>query len=257
MENNTVFYESLRIFPFLSRQEIEFLLQAANLTDIFSRYEKAKKEIHFEEIMHIVFVGFSGTGKSHWAKLLAQNCGYQHVCCDDHIEELLAQYLPPGVSGLSGVAQWMGEPFDAGYSEREELYLDCEREVLEMLLDKSADEFEENCVFDTTGSVIYHGKPLLQKLKQFGKVVYFDVPNEALDEMFKLYLEEPKPVIWGDSYSLGDSASNQDALKRCYPKLLRFRKSKYEQIADVRVDYAALRSNSMDAHQLLKLIENS
>ena len=51
--------------------------------------------------------------------------------------------------------------------------------------------------------------------------------------MFNQYLKEPKPVIWNDVFSPKSGESNEEALKRCYPELIKQRTEMYYRYADV------------------------
>jgi shikimate kinase len=194
--------------------------------------------------MRIVLIGFSGTGKSHWSKLLAERKGYHHLCCDDLIEDRLRKYLPHNASGINAVAEWMGQPYDARFKENERRYLQCEIEVLAEILSKPVGYYPERTILDTTGSVIYTGKRLTTQLRSFGTIIYLEVTPEVLTEMFRQYMRDPKPVIWGASFARENDESPTEALRRCYPHLLEFRQNRYEALADVRLGYTELRQSN-------------
>ncbi|MCB0329548.1 MAG: hypothetical protein KDD70_07790 [Bdellovibrionales bacterium] len=202
--------------------------------------------------MKFVLIGFSGTGKSFWSARLANECGFRWICCDDLIEKKLAQALPRGSSGISDVAAWMGEPYDDGFAVRESLYLECESGVLRECL--AFPSSLDNAVLDTTGSVIYCDSSLLTELKKFGPIVYLEVTENALDEMYQRYLEDPKPVIWRDSYRPREGEAGEETLKRCYPNLLRYRAEKYRELADVTLQYDELQSSDLTAKAFLELV---
>jgi shikimate kinase len=202
--------------------------------------------------MKIVLIGFSGTGKSHWSKLLAETFGYHHICCDDLIEVKLQSYLPSDASGINDVAEWMGQPYDKRFRKNEARYLQCEIEVLEEILFKPAGFYPERTVLDTTGSVIYTGEELTKKLSHFGKVVYLEVTPVVLSEMFQQYINDPKPVIWGNSFSITKEEAPKNALKRCYPDLLNYRQNRYEELAEISLGYHALRKADFSAYDFIK-----
>ena len=204
--------------------------------------------------MRIVLIGFSGTGKSHWSHKLAKALGYRHICCDDLIEKKLHAYLPKGTSGINAVAEWMGQPYDERFKKNEARYLQCEIEVLEEILSRSVDSYPERTILDTTGSVIYTGENLTQRLKDFGKVVYLEVTPAVLEEMFRVYINHPKPVIWGDSFSQRDGETPLTALRRCYPELLKYRQSRYEALAEISLGYDRLRSPGFGPREFLDAV---
>jgi shikimate kinase len=204
--------------------------------------------------MRIVLIGFSGTGKSHWSKLLAETFGYHHICCDDLIEVKLQSYLPTDASGINDVADWMGQPYDLRFRQNEARYLNCEVEVLEEILAKPAGYYPERTVLDTTGSVIYTGDQLTQRLKDFGKVVYLEVTPTVLTEMFQQYMRDPKPVIWGNSFNQKEGEAPEVALERCYPELLKYRQTRYDYLAEISLGYGMLRSGHFGPNEFISAI---
>ena len=204
--------------------------------------------------MRIVMIGFSGTGKSYWSKLLAEMLGYRHICCDDLIEVKLREYLPTGASGINVVAEWMGQPYDARFKRNEARYLQCEIEVLKEVLSKPVDYYPKRSILDTTGSVIYTGEDLTERLKVFGKVVYLEVTPVVLEEMFQQYIADPKPVIWGNSFTQKESEAPEAALRRCYPELLKYRQIKYEQLAEISLNYDRMRSHGFGPNEFMSTL---
>jgi shikimate kinase len=90
---------------------------------------------------------------------------------------------------------------------------------------------------DTTGSVIYTGKNMLERLKSNSTVVHLTTPPEVKERMLRVYLDQPRPVLWRDVFSKKRGETNEEALARCYPRLLFSRQRLYEQYADVTIDY--------------------
>lgn len=187
--------------------------------------------------MVITLIGLSGCGKSHLAARMAEEKGFKLFDCDAIIEERLTEELSKlGLSGLSGVAEWMGEPDSETFAERQQRYLDLEVEVMNEILAQLGDDgwgLKEDIVIDTTGSVIYTGHDILSGLKQRSRIIYLGVPESELDFMFQQYLEDPKPVVWGDSFSKSEGQSTEEALRDSYPRLLKARTERYYAYADV------------------------
>ncbi|MDF1512841.1 MAG: hypothetical protein P1S60_03420 [Anaerolineae bacterium] len=204
--------------------------------------------------MRIVLIGFSGTGKSHWSKLLADVYGYHHICCDDLIEVKLQAYLPSGASGINAVADWMGQPYDCRFSQNEARYLQCEKKVLQEIFANPTDSYPARTILDTTGSVIYTGHQLTQQLRYFGKVIYLEVTPAVLDGMFREYIGNPKPVIWGNSFVQFEGEKPVDALRRCYPELLGYRQQRYEQLAEISLGYELTHSIGFGPKEFLNTI---
>ena len=193
--------------------------------------------------MRLSFIGMSGTGKSHWSSQLVEQ-GYQRFCCDDLIE----QRLEPDLTTADGVTvpmgQWMGFPYEAHYPQREAKYLQLEVEILNEILaylETNPESCAGNIVIDTTGSVIYTGSDLLERLQQLTTLVYLDTPLAVQERMRSAYCADPAPVVWGDKFNQQPGESHEAALARCYPELLASRTREYKKWADITLDYHQLR----------------
>ena len=191
----------------------------------------------------ISLIGMSGSGKSHWSSKL-QERGFERFCCDDLIEARLGRELKSlRYSGIQDVARWMGQPFDPQYGRTSQRYLDFEGEVVrEVLATIEQSASHRDTVIDTTGSVIYLANDILQGLRTRTRVVYLETPDSVKKEMYRLYLADPKPVIWGSSFLREDGETNMQALSRCYPLLLAYRTARYARFAHITFDYDTLRS---------------
>ncbi len=189
--------------------------------------------------MRLSLIGMSGTGKSHWSKMLAE-CGFKCFCCDD----LITERIGPALAGADGVMRdlgaWMGFPFDDGYEEREARYLELEIEVLSEVVEylKGGDARDREVVVDTTGSVIYTGEGLLEELRRQTTIIHFSTSPEIREKMLEAYLVNRRPVLWRDMFSRKRGESNRQALARCYVDLLIDRERRYESLADVTIDYS-------------------
>jgi len=207
-------------------------------------------------IMIISFIGMSGSGKSYWSKQL-QKRGYKWFCCDDLIEQKLSEELNKlGYSGINDVAKWMGQPFDPQYKTASKKYLQLENEVIEEIfafIENSS--VKEDIIIDTTGSVIYAQKELLQTLTRLAKVIYFETPDSVKEEMYKLYLKDPKPVLWGSVFKKTKDEDAMKTLARCYPKLLSYRSNKYEKLAHIKLDYHTLCNPEFTVDLFLQAIQ--
>jgi len=193
----------------------------------------------------------SGSGKSYWSKKL-QAKGFKRFCCDDLIEKKLENELKKlGYSGIQDVAKWMGQPFDTQYLRSSKEYLTFEKEVLHEILIKIASLSTKDVVIDTTGSVIYAEKALLEKLAKTTKIIYINTPASVQEEMYQLYLKDPKPVVWGTMFEKMDQESNLEALARCYPLLLAYRTKKYKNLANITLDYHTLHDPQFSVDKLL------
>lgn len=201
----------------------------------------------------VALVGMSGIGKSYWSQQLEQ-LGWARYDCDAMIADRLGELIDikPGEDAVIAVGRWMGMPWTAGYAEREAQYLDLERQVTAQALDAMAELPEDQpAILDTTGSVIYTGDALLDRIRQQCKVVYLDAPESVREQMVALYCDQPKPVLWQGGYRAEPGESQADALSRCYSALLADRTTQYARLAQVTLDYHALRAPGTGIEHLL------
>lgn len=190
----------------------------------------------------ITLIGMSGSGKSHWSAKLSER-GFARYCCDDMIEERLGIELKAlGYSGIHDVAKWMGQPYAPQYPMTSRRYLDLEGEVTSEALAKIEESGIQRGVIDTTGSVIYLEGNILQELRARTRLVYLETPDSVKEEMYRLYIAYPKPVIWGDSFSRANGETDTEALGRCYPRLLAYRTARYASLAHMTLDFYQLRN---------------
>lgn len=208
--------------------------------------------------MKLSIVGMSGSGKSYWSKKLQEEKGFNRFCCDDIIEQKLSRELKKlGYSGLQDIAKWMGQPFDPQYKKRSRKYLYFEKEAMDEIL-KAVEYhnlYNRDIVVDTTGSIIYAGDGILHKLSKLTRVVYLNTPTSIQQEMYRLYLEDPKPVIWGKSFYKVNGESNIEALRKCYPRLLTFRSARYEKIANIILNHYRLRNSDFSISKFMEVIK--
>ena len=207
--------------------------------------------------MYLSLIGMAGSGKSYWSMKLAEH-GFLRFCCDDLIAEKLAGELAEANGTSRGLAEWMGFPYELNYKVRESRYLACEVDVLNGILRDVAsleEGPEERIVIDTTGSVIYTGKEVLTNLCRFTTVVHLATPPEVKDAMLQVYLAQPRPVLWGDVFSKRSDETNEQALARCYPKLLLARERLYKRYADLSVDYHKRNEEGFGTHDFLREIQ--
>ncbi len=207
-------------------------------------------------VVNLSLIGMSGSGKSHWSNGLAE-LGFHRFCCDEMIAEKLAPELSQSDGTALDLGEWMGFPYESRYRERESRYLACEIEVIrEILSYLSASNSGQKVVVDTTGSVIYTGKDLLERLKSSSTVVHLVTPPEVKERMLRAYLDQPRPVLWRDVFSKKHGETNEEALARCYPRLLFSRQRLYEKYADVTIDYYVRNQEGFGVKDFLREIES-
>jgi shikimate kinase len=208
--------------------------------------------------MRLSLVGMAGSGKSHWSRKLSEH-GFRRFCCDDMIAEKLAPELRRPDGSTIKVSEWMGFPYQPHYKERESQYLVSETEVMIEILDYLGSRekgAQENVVIDTTGSVIYTGEQILRRLQQSTTVVYLAAPAEIQEQLVEAYMSNPHPMLWRGFFSKGRNETNEEALRRCYPQLFFDRKSRYEQYADVTIDYYTRRQAGFGVRDFLHALKS-
>lgn len=204
--------------------------------------------------MIISLIGMSGTGKTYWSKKLVQY-GFTHICCDDLIENKLATELKKlGYKGIKGVAKWVGQPYEVQFKKRQKKYLKSEKQVMQDIMSKVKKGRIRNVVIDTSGSVVYAGYNIRNKLKKYTTIVYFKVPKSLYHDMFKRYMKEPKPLMWMNGFRKHNGEANEVALKRCYLKLLQHRAQLYKEYADITMDYTSLQLSNFTVDNFIKQV---
>lgn len=148
----------------------------------------------------LALVGMSNVGKSYWSERLCEDSAFASFGCDDAIEvELSPELQAQGYEGgITDVARWMGQPYDLQFAHTQAQYLRLEAEMTEQALQQDSEG--RNRVIDTTGSVVHLDPSIRRRLTNMTTVVYLEATDEMREEMFKKYMECPKPVVWGDIY---------------------------------------------------------
>lgn len=178
----------------------------------------------------ICFVGMSNCGKSYWSRQLHERLKFDLLSVDKHIEGKLHRILQAdGHVGIDGLAAWMGFPSDARFAKNQATYLLAEEDIT----GKATPSIGRNSVLDTTGSVVYLAEDTRNRLVQDYLVVHLEASDDLLEVMTDNYFKTPKPVVWGDCFNwLTDETANE-ALRRCYPSLLRDRRDRYGSMAHI------------------------
>jgi hypothetical protein len=202
-------------------------------------------------------IGMSGSGKSYWAEKLSRR-GFRRFCLDSLIAQRLSANLQREDGSLMTLGEWMGFPFQEGYQGREDLYLAAEKqlmaEVLDWIEENACAGSDENVVVDTTGSVIYVGKDLIDRLRSLTSIVNFTFPTVVREAMLRQYISNPQPVLWRGFFKLEHGESVEDALFRCYHELLDSREIAYRKMADIEIDYFTRNSPIFRIADLLEII---
>jgi len=176
--------------------------------------------------LRLAFVGMSNVGKSFRASELAKFDDFLNISVDDLIGVAME------LNDMSELSDWMGYPYEKGFEDREQEYLRHEERIttdVDLNMNK-------NIVLDTTGSFIYLPKQAQDFVRNNFLVVNLELPEALKEKMIENFFEHPKPIVWGESFDLREGEAPKDALRRCYPTLLRWRTDKYKKIADVSIN---------------------
>ena len=208
--------------------------------------------------VNLALIGMSGAGKSYWSKKMEEK-GYRSYNCDEMIAERLGSELPRIGNSTLKLAKWMGQPFSEGYIEAEKLYLELEEAVVEHICDEleQANDINTPVVVDTTGSLIYLQKKLLNRLRALTKMVHLRLPEEKHEQLFENFINDPKPVIWEGKFKPRKGETPKNALRRCYKELLLYRNERYSLIADYVLDYSFHHGPDREVDELLDMMERS
>jgi enamine deaminase RidA (YjgF/YER057c/UK114 family) len=130
-----------------------------------------------------------------------------------------------------------------------------EKQVLKeifKIIENNYSDPESNIVIDTTGSVIYTGEEILNKLRKYTTVVYLATPLQIQDQIYRAYLVRPRPVLWQGKFSKKSHEKNKEALARCYPELLTYRERLYKHYAHITIDYDRYRKKGLNVTDFLR-----
>jgi len=187
-----------------------------------------------ENLQHnIIFLGMSGAGKTHWSRILAEEYKLKHIEFDQLIalskefSNLIKDI--PGKDENEKMGNYFGRPGSEGFKLKEEKYLDIEKRFM-------AERFPHGVILDLTGSAIYHTFEL-KRVDRTGLIIYLQTSKEAQQEMFEMYINDPKPVCWKGMFQKNSDESDEEALTRCYPMLLEYRTILYEKYADITLPF--------------------
>lgn len=183
-----------------------------------------------------------------------------HHDCDGAIAQQLSDQLKvaPGEAPVLAIGRWMGMPYDPGFREREQAYLEEEEAVTMRLLNTACrGEPPDQHVLDTTGSVVHLSQPLRDAIRSRSYVVYLATSAQGQEVLLERYLRAPKPVVWGGGFSQGATESTEEALARCYRKLLAARDTLYRDLAHHVLSEAEVAEFQGTAANFLKALHGS
>jgi len=148
-----------------------------------------------------------------------------------------------GLIGQEAVSAWLGYPTSQTYMERERRYIELENEFTGHAAMQS---LGKNFVFDTTGSVIHLDRAVLELVRENTLVVHLDVGEESLEDLMDIFFLKPKPVCWSGYFFQEKGESEESALRRSYPILLKERLKRYRELAHININARELYDMSGD-----------
>ena len=195
---------------------------------------------------NFIILGMSGSGKTHWSRLLAQRYGYPHIEFDElngasaELSDLIKDI--PGRDAAEKMGNYFGMPWNKGFQAKESAYLDIERKIMSQSQPMGS-------ILDLTGSCIYHPEEM-EAIRATGLVIYLETSLEKQREMLEIFIKHPKPVCWRGIFKKNDNETNEHALSRCYPLLLVYRAKLYAKFADVELPHS-LHKNMQSAEEFI------
>lgn len=225
--------------PYTNRWESEsqsFLWQ--NVVMNTEQLTSTEFDTHVQEgTLRLSFIGMSNAGKSYRSRVLQEELDFFWYEVDAHIQGELV------LADMEGISSWLGYPTMDTYAQRQQQYLDAEEKCTHL---SELDTKGKNLVFDTTGSVIYLSEGAKEWLHSHCLTVNIDVGEDSIPMMVENYFTNPKPVIWGDSFVQKTGESDDDALRRCYPELLKYRLEQYRALAHITIPVVELYDKNAD-----------
>jgi len=173
--------------------------------------------------LHMAFIGASNAGKTFRTRQLVKDKGLVSISVDDEIGKEL------GIQGVTNLSRWMGQPHETRFVNNQATYLQLE----ESLTRQAGPPEFGNFILDTTGSAIYLSPSLKTWLSQTFLVVYARVSKAQESAWLHIFLESPKPLVWGDLDRPRSGESRQDTLSRCGSELLAWRHQRYRELSDI------------------------
>jgi shikimate kinase len=193
----------------------------------------------------LALVGMSNGGKSYRSRVLSETSNFFWYQVDDEIQKRL------GFTDIQEISRWFGYPSSPGYAEREMKYLELENEFTR---NAALGTHGKNLVFDTTGSVAHLNKKTLEILQENTLVVHLDVGEDSLPILIERFFKEPKPVAWGEFFSMSPGESEDKAIRRSYPTLLNERLRRYRALAHLNIPAGELYDKN--GSETLDIIQN-
>lgn len=198
--------------------------------------------------MNFTLIGMSNIGKSNLAQRMVNEKPFRLIDCDARIIDRLDLL---GLTSLTQLARWLGQPDTPQYTQNAQKYMDAEQQVMDEIvndLDRTA-----NLIIDTSGSVIYIEDKTRSLLRERSRILHLEPPSDHVERMFENFIAFPKPVIWPDYIAGSMTAFNRATVKDSYFALMTDRLSQYRGLAHVSIPYKDHHHPQFLAADLLKL----
>ena len=198
---------------------------------------------------NIIFLGMSGSGKTYWSKKLAKKFKLNHVEFDEligksrELANLIKNYL--GKDSAEKLGNYFGKPWNNEYESKEIHFLSIERKFL-------SKRYNSGTILDLTGSAIYHPSQM-RKMVKTGLAIYLETSKKAQNEMFRIFMRDPKPICWNNLFKKRGKENNEKSLERCYPMLLKSRAKLYEKYADVKIPFE-VHKNAKSPEKFIEIV---
>lgn len=212
---------------------------------ILTRDEFDQKER--EGVLRVAFIGMSNIGKSFRSTQISELKNYGRY----EVDAVMGQAM--GISDMNTFAGWLSFPYSSGFAERQSYYLEKEKEMTLAV----ASQQENSLLLDTTGSLIYLDQDVWTYLQKNFLVVMLDAAESMIHQMTTLYFQRPKPLIWGDIYTQKEGESEEEALKRCYPELLKYRRKKYFELSDIVIPGEISANENISPERFWEILRNA
>jgi len=188
--------------------------------------------------LKIALIGMSNIGKSHLAKQLKDQFGFESI----EVDRVIQSHL--GKTNMTDHAAWLGQPYSQGYAARETEAIKLEPQATSEATDICLNG--GNSILDAPGSVIYVDKALIDRIKKQFFCIYIKAAKADIERLKELYYTHPKPLIWNNSYKpeLGDTPDK--SVMASYDGLLRARATQYQALSDIILPASSVFSNGFD-----------
>ena len=194
--------------------------------------------------LRLAFVGMSNAGKSFRSRVLKEGKDFFWYQVDAAIQAKL------GFSDMDDISEWLGYPNNENFPEQQQQYLDTEAVCTKL---DALDTEGKNLVFDTTGSVVHLPEDVLSWLKGECLVVHIDIEESGIEKVLQKFFSNPKPLVWGNFFSQKEGETFEQAVARCYPRLVAERLRLYRVFSHINIPLQKLFDTS--AEETLTLIQ--